>query len=111
MSQAAATHSGENRQGGASLHLLLRCSLPAWHACQAAMAPGDSMVLMGTSVLWLLEPDPFLPTEKGVKIHVHSADLAAHGLLHLPVAAGMIAVDDKGLVELVCRHRQCLSWK
>jgi len=93
------------------LHLVLRCSGDVLDECLACIGEGDSVVLMDTAVSALARPggNNWLPA--GVRMYCLEADLRAHGLGKSPGIQGVERVDDRGLVELVCRHGHCLSWK
>ncbi len=94
-----------------ALHLLLSKSADGLEDCRKQLRDGDSVVLVNTAVLWLLEPgwDRALPAV--TKIHALEADLDAHGLSALPLPAHIERISDTGWVELVMSHAHCLSWK
>ena len=93
------------------LHLILRSSANVLDECLACIGEGDSIVLMDTAVSALARPggNRWLPA--GVRMYCLEADLLAHGLGKSPGMEGVERVDDLRLVELVCRHGHCLSWK
>lgn len=93
------------------LHLILRSSGNALDECLACIGEGDSVVLMDTAVSALARPGAGRWLSAGVRMYCLEADLLAHGLGKAPGIQGVERVDDRGLVELICRHGHCLSWK
>jgi len=93
------------------LHLLLRSSAAALESCLAVAGPGDSIVLLGTAVFLLIEPGVWPESGQIPRVFLHSADIKAHGLDRFEQIAEFPTVSEQELVDLVCRHRHCLSWK
>jgi len=93
------------------LHLILRSGRDLMDECLACIGKGDAIVLMNTAVSALARPDGNIWLSAGVRVYCLEADLLAHGLGKSPGIPGIERVDDLGLVQLVCRHGYCLSWK
>ncbi|MSQ98411.1 MAG: hypothetical protein EXR85_03815 [Xanthomonadales bacterium] len=93
------------------LHLILRSSGDVMDECLACIGKGDCIVLMDAAVSALARPGVNRWLSAGVRVYCLEADLLAHGLGKSPGVQGVERVDDLGLVELVCRHGHCLSWK
>lgn len=93
------------------LHLILRSSGDVMDDCLPCIGRGDCIVLMDTAVNELARPGGNRWLAAGVPVYCLEADLLAHGLVQAAVNSGMERVDDLGLVQLVCRHVHCLSWK
>jgi len=93
------------------LHLILRSNGEVMDECLACIGKGDSIVLMNAAVSALAMPGGNRWLSAGVRVYCVEADLLAHGLGKSPGIQGMERVDDLGLVELVCLHGHCLSWK
>jgi sulfur relay protein TusB/DsrH len=93
------------------LHLVLRSSGDVLDECLACIGPDDCIVLMDTAVSAMASPGGNRWLSAGVRVYCLEADLLAHGLGKSLVMEGMERVDDRELVELICRHGHCLSWK
>ena len=96
---------------GNCLHLMLSERRDALRQCLDCCAAEDSVVLLGTAVTWLARPANDLWPNAGKRLFFLSEDVQAHGLIHLVERQGLNQIDERGLVELVLRHRHCLSWK
>jgi len=93
------------------LHLVLRSSGEVMDECLACIGKGDSIVLMDTAVSALARPGGNRWLSAGVRVYCLNADLLAHGLGNSSGNPGVEEIDDLGLVQLVCLHGHCLSWK
>lgn len=93
------------------LHLVLRASGEVLDDCLACSGKGDSIVLLDTAVTLLALPGAGRWSSTGGTLYFLEADLLAHGLGQLAGNPGLVRLDDMGLVQLVCRHDHCLSWK
>ena len=93
------------------LHLVLRDSKRALETCLKAVAPGDEVVLMSSAVLFLAESEIPPLSDLSCDVFLHLADVEAHGLVTMADARAFMQINDRQLVDLVCRHRHCLSWK
>jgi sulfur relay protein TusB/DsrH len=98
-------------QAAACLHLVLRSSGELLDECMAWTGANDSIVLLDTAVNLLARPDLATWFPADVPVYCHEADLLAQGLGKVANFPGIAPVDDLGLIELVCRHGHCLSWK
>jgi sulfur relay protein TusB/DsrH len=96
---------------GNCLHLVMSFSDAALADCQACSQDGDTIVLMDTAVIHLTGRPLLISTSTGVAVRCLDADVRAHGLGVVVQELDMTCVDDSGLVELVRKHKHCLSWK
>lgn len=96
---------------GKCLHLVMSSSESALADCMACSQSGDTILLMNTAVTWLIRPAVLRRVRDAVVVCCLDADVYAHGLGALVNASSMNCVNDRGLVDLVCRHQHCLSWK
>lgn len=94
-----------------ALHLLLSKSADGLEDCRKNLQDGDTVVLLNTAVLWLLEPEWGRALPAVTIIHVLEADLDAQGMSALPLPEHCKRISDKEWVELVMSHAHCLSWK
>lgn len=100
---------------GVTLHLLSSSAVNTLESCLRAMQAGDSLVLINTAVLHLLEPEWVQQAALGSladgSIYVPEADLEAHGLAHVELPGGIRVIDDVAWAGQVKSHAHCLSWK
>jgi sulfur relay protein TusB/DsrH len=92
----------------ACLHLLLGASADAVRDCLRHCAPGDSILLLDTAVVLLLDSGWARDLPDGVCLFVARPDVAARAL---PWEGQAQCVDDQEWAGLVSRHAHCLSWK
>ena len=111
MSSVSRLESAASRPENTCLHLILRSSGDVLDECLACIGKDDCIVLMDMAVDAVARPGGNSWLTAGVRVYCLEADMLAHGLGKLPGIEGMERVDDLGLVELVCRHGHCLSWK
>ena len=95
----------------ACLHLLFSTEQNVLDSCKCACGAKDSIVLMDTAVTWLIQSEQVNFTAKEITFFCLKADVQAHGLSDLPDTTVVRPIDESELVELVCLHRHCLSWK
>lgn len=93
------------------LHLLFSNSSDSVRDCQAQLAAGDSLVLLNTGVLVLLEPARMCNFPDDCTVYAIEADMQAHGLAGVQAAMAVELIDDTGWARLVMSHAHCLSWK
>lgn len=96
---------------GKCLHLVMSSGESALEDCMACSQAGDTILLMNTAVTWLIRPSALHQVGEAVEVCCLDADVRAHGLGAVVNAGSMNCVNDRGLVDLVCRHQHCLSWK
>lgn len=94
-----------------TLHLLLTHAGDSAGACLSHLREGDSMVLLNTAVLHLLDRDWLKSLPANIRLYAVTADLEAHGLGEISTGSGIARVDDEGWARLVMSHAHCLSWK
>jgi len=92
----------------ACLHQLMSSTADVVRDCLQYTAPGDSILLLDTAVVLLLDPGWMRDLPSGVSVFASRPDADARAL-----AGGMQCdcLDDKEWAALVCRHAHCLSWK
>ena len=86
----------------------MSASRDALNDCLQLCAGGDSILLLDTAVMLLLEPGWMRSLPAGVSLFASRPDVDARAL------AGIIqcdCLDDRAWVTLMCRHAHCLSWK
>jgi sulfur relay protein TusB/DsrH len=93
------------------LHLVMRSNADLLDQCLACVGENDSVVLMDAGVGLVGRPDfaAWLPGRGSV--YCLQADLLARGLGELSISPGLETISDQGLIQLVCQHDHCLSWK
>lgn len=99
------------QQAERCLHLLFSHSGDAVLACRQNLQAGDSVILLDTAVLLLLDPAWQQGWPAQVPVYAGEADIRAHGLDGVQPCTGTQLINDAGWVELVMRHGHCLSWK
>ncbi|HLF29964.1 MAG TPA: DsrH/TusB family sulfur metabolism protein [Xanthomonadales bacterium] len=93
------------------LHLVMNANPLALDECRTCCGMADSIVLMNTAVTLLAGPSSLEQSDMPVPMFCLAADVHAHGLAGVCAERGVPLLDDEGLVDLVCQHRHCLSWK
>ena len=102
---------GENSPEITCLHLVLRASADVLAECLACVGENDSVALVDAAVGLPGRPDFAARLQGRVKVYCLEADLLARGLGVLAGTAGLETIDDQGLIQLICQHDHCLSWK
>jgi len=88
------------------LHLLLAPS--ALDDCLPQVAPGDRVVLLDRGVELVTDARALdRLAGRASELLVSAEDRRARGL---PLPDGLAGTDDRGIVDLVARHRDVLSW-
>ena len=104
-------NTGSAAIGQGCLHLLFSHDTDTVRACVSHCQPGDSVVLLHTAVLLLLEREWIKAFVTGISAYVLRSDVVAQGLSELPGNSDYSLISDSGWVELVMRYPHCLSWK
>ncbi|HKX55766.1 MAG TPA: DsrH/TusB family sulfur metabolism protein [Xanthomonadales bacterium] len=95
----------------ACLHLLFSHSGDCVRVCLAQLGAGDSLVLLNTGVLLLLDPAWMHNLPEECTVYAIDADVQAHGLAEIQGSSGSVLIDDAAWARLVMMHAHCLSWK
>lgn len=93
------------------LHLLFSHKADCIRDCLAQFRAGDSLVLLNTAVLLLLDPAWIRDLPAGSTVHAINADVQVHGLAEIQEKTDSMLVDDAGWVRLVKTYAHSLSWK
>lgn len=93
------------------LHLLFSHATDTVQACLSHCLEGDSVVLLNTAVILLLDDAWKEAMVAGVSIHALQADVLAQGMFELVGNSDYQLISDPGWAELVMRYSHCLSWK
>ncbi|HET6565311.1 MAG TPA: DsrH/TusB family sulfur metabolism protein [Xanthomonadales bacterium] len=96
---------------GKCLHLLLSHATDTLNACLQHAQAGDSVILLNTAVLLLMDPAFRDKLPENIHAYVLDADVQAHGLTGIQPSTGTELVNDDDWVGLVMSHVHCLSWK
>jgi sulfur relay protein TusB/DsrH len=95
----------------ACLHLLFSHNGDCVRDCLAQFGEGDSLILLNTGVLLLLDPAWMHDLPDETTVYAIDADVQAHGLAEVQGSTGSVLIDDAGWARLVMKHAHCLSWK
>ncbi len=93
------------------LHLLFSQATDTLKACISHCQPGDSLILLNTAVILLLDESWNEAMEAGVTVYTLQADVGAHGLSEGAAGSHCKMISDSGWAELVMHYPLCLSWK
>ncbi|MDZ4728746.1 MAG: DsrH/TusB family sulfur metabolism protein [Xanthomonadales bacterium] len=93
------------------LHLLFSHATDAVQACLSHCLKGDSVVLLNTAVILLLDDAWKEAMVAGVSIHALQAEVLAQGMSELADSSDYQLISDAGWAGLVMRYSHCLSWK
>jgi sulfur relay protein TusB/DsrH len=99
------------------LHLVVRSCREALDNCLSQCVKGDVLLFLDDGVVnvtsLLANPGPHAPQDSAwaADVRFSAVDLEARGLSGLAQAAGVIALPDADIVELVLSHEFCLTWK
>jgi sulfur relay protein TusB/DsrH len=100
----------DSRNGEPCLHLVLSARPDAWEDCSRHSQAGDTAVLADDGVMLLCDPEAVTGQSQATVVCL-GADLEARGLAGIAQQHGVGVIDDAALVQLVCAHTHCLSWK
>lgn len=98
-------------QANDCLHLLFNYHNDCVRDCLVQLGVGDSLVLLNTGVLLLLEPAWMDELPHGITVYAIEADVQAHGLAEIQATTGSVLIGDVAWARLVMTHAHCLSWK
>lgn len=101
----------ETPQQNACLHLLFSHNSDCVRDCLAQIGAGDSLILLNTGVLLLLDPAWMHNLPEESTVYAIDADVQAHGLAEIQRTSGSVLIDDAAWARLVMTHAHCLSWK
>lgn len=93
------------------LHLLFSHDTDTVQACLTHCRAGDSVVLLSTAVVLLLDKAWNKSIVTGVSIHALQADMLAQGMSELADNSEYQLIGDPDWAGLVMRYPHCLSWK
>jgi len=99
------------------LHLVVRSSREALNNCLSQCEKGDVLLFLDDGVMNVTNltatPGPHSQHDSpwAADVCFSAIDLEARGLSGFAQAAGVIALPDSDIVELVQSHAFCLTWK